>query len=82
MKNEIPVVITGKDCLYISDILNISKVYIKKTSNYLKEIKDKDVQNELSEFMDTLVSSYDELLFFLEEKKWNLKTQHWQTKKC
>jgi len=69
MKNEIPVVITGKDCLYISDILNISKVYIKKTSNYLKEIKDKDVQNELSEFMDTLVSSYDELLFFLEEKK-------------
>lgn len=69
MKNEIPVVITGKDCLYISDILNISKVYIKKTSNYLKEIKDKDVQNELSEFMDTLLSSYDELLFFLEEKK-------------
>ena len=69
MKNEIPVVITGKDCLYISDILNISKVYIKKTSKYLKEIKDKDVQNELSEFMDTLVSSYDELLFFLEEKK-------------
>lgn len=69
MKNEIPVVITGKDCLYISDILNISKVYIKKTSNYLKDIKDKDVQNELSEFMDTLLSSYDELLFFLEEKK-------------
>lgn len=69
MKNEIPVVITEKDCLYISDILNISKVYIKKTSNYLKETKDKDVQNELSEFMDTLLSSYDELLFFLEEKK-------------
>ena len=44
MKNEIPVVITEKDCLYISDILNISKVYIKKTSNYLKETKDKDVQ--------------------------------------
>ena len=68
MKNEIPVVITEKDCLYISDILNISKVYIKKTSNYLKNIKDKDVQTELSEFMDTLLSSYDELLFFLEEK--------------
>ena len=69
MKNEIPVVITEKDRLYISDILNISKVYIKKTSNYLKSTKDKDVQNELSEFMDTLLSSYDELLFFLEEKK-------------
>lgn len=69
MKNEIPVVITEKDCLYISDILNISKVFIKKTSNYLKETKDKDVQNELGEFMDTLLSSYDELLFFLEEKK-------------
>lgn len=69
MKNEIPVVITEKDCLYISDILNISKVYIKKTSNYLNEIKDADVQNELSEFMDTLLSGYDELLFFLEEKK-------------
>ena len=69
MKNEIPVVITEKDCLYISDILNISKVYIKKTSNYLKSVKDKDLQNELSEFIDTLVSSYDELLFFLEEKK-------------
>ena len=71
MKNEIPVVITEKDCLYISDILNISKVYIKKTSNYLKNIKDKDVQNELSEFMDTLLSSYDELLFFLEDKNGN-----------
>ena len=69
MKNEIPVVITEKDCLYISDILNISKVYIKKTSTYLKNIKDKDLQNELSDFMDTLVSGYDELLFFLEEKK-------------
>ena len=68
MKNEIPVVITEKDCLYISDILNISKVYIKKTSNYLKDIKDKDVKNELSEFMDTLLSSYDELLFYMEEK--------------
>lgn len=69
MKNEIPVVITEKDCLYISDILNISKVYIKKTSTYLKNIKDKDLQAELSDFMDTLVSGYDELLFFLEEKK-------------
>ena len=29
MRNEIPVVITEKDCLYISDILNISKVFIK-----------------------------------------------------
>ena len=71
MKNEIPVVITEKDRLYISDILNISKVYIKKTSNYLKSTKDKDVQNELSEFMDTLLSSYDELLFYMEEKKWD-----------
>ena len=69
MKNEIPVVITEKDRLYISDILNISIVYIKKTSNYLKSTKDKDVQNELSEFMDTLLSSYDELLFYMEEKK-------------
>ena len=69
MKNEIPVVITEKDCLYISDILNISKVYIKKTSNYLKNVKDKDLHAELSDFMDTLVSGYDELLFFLEEKK-------------
>ena len=68
MKNEIPVVITEKDCLYISDILNISKVYIKKTSNYLKNIKDKDLHAEVSEFIDTLVSGYDELLFFLEEK--------------
>ena len=51
MKNEIPVVITEKDCLYISDILNISKVYIKKTSTYLKNIKDKDLQNELSDFI-------------------------------
>lgn len=69
MKNEIPVVITEKDCLYISDILNISKVYIKKTSNYLNKIKDKDLQNELSDFKDTLLSGYDELLFFMEEKK-------------
>ena len=69
MKNEIPVVITEKDCLYISDILNISKVYIKKTSNYLNKINDKDLQNELSDFKDTLLSGYDELLFFLEEKK-------------
>ena len=71
MKNEIPVVITEKDCLYISDILNISKVYIKKTSNYLNKINDKDLQNELSDFKDTLLSGYDELLFFMEEKKWN-----------
>ena len=76
MKNEIPVVITEKDCLYISDILNISKVYIKKTSNYLNEIKDSELQNELSEFIDTLVSSYNELLFFLEEKKWDTKILH------
>lgn len=69
MKNEIPVVITEKDCLYISDILNISKVYIKKTSNYLNKINDKDLQNELSDFKDTLLSGYDELLFFMEEKK-------------
>ena len=69
MKNEIPVVITEKDCLYISDILNISKIYIKKTSNYLNKIKDKDLQAELSEFKDTLLSGYDELLFFMEEKK-------------
>ena len=71
MKNEIPVVITEKDCLYISDILNISKVYIKKTSNYLNKINDKDLQNELSDFKDTLLSGYDELLFFMEEKKWD-----------
>lgn len=71
MRNEIPVVITEKDCLYISDILNISKVFIKKTNNYLQNIKDKDVQTELSEFMDTLLSSYDELLFFLEEQNAN-----------
>ena len=71
MKNEIPVVITEKDCLYISDILNISKVFYKKTNNYLQNIKDKDLQNELSEFMDTLLSSYDELLFFLEEQNAN-----------
>ena len=69
MKNEIPVVITEKDCLYISDILNISKVYIKKTSNYLNKTKDKDLQNDLSDFKDTLLSGYDELLFFMEEKK-------------
>ena len=69
MKNEIPVVITEKDCLYISDSLNISKVYIKKTSNYLNKINDKDLQNELSDFKDTLLSGYDELLFFMEEKK-------------
>ena len=69
MKNEIPVVITEKDCLYISDILNLSKIYIKKTSSYLKNIKDKDLQTELSDFMDTLMSGYDELLFYLEEKK-------------
>lgn len=69
MKNEIPVVITEKDCLYISDILNISKIYIKKTTNYLNKIKDKELQNELSEFKDTLLSGYDELLFFMEEKK-------------
>ena len=69
MKNEIPVVITEKDCLYISDILNISKIYIKKTTNYLNRIKDKDLQNELSDFKDTLLSGYDELLFFMEEKK-------------
>jgi hypothetical protein len=69
MNNDIPVVITEKDCLYISDILNISKVYIKKTSNYLNKIKDKDLQNELSDFKDTLLSGYDELLFFMEEKK-------------
>ena len=69
MKNEIPVVITEKDCHYISDILNISKVYIKKTSYYLNKIKDKDLQNELSDFKDTLLSGYDELLFFMEEKK-------------
>lgn len=69
MKNEIPVVITEKDCLYISDILNISKVYIKKTANYLNKTKDKDLQNELSDFKDTLLSGYDELLFFMEEKK-------------
>ena len=61
MKNEIPVVITEKDCLYISDILNISKVYIKKTSNYLNKTKDKDLQNELSDFKDTLLSGYDYL---------------------
>ena len=73
MRNEIPVVITEKDCLYISDILNISKVFIKKTNNYLQNIKDKDVQTELSEFMDTLLSSYDELLFFLEEQNANWK---------
>ena len=71
MKNEIPVVITEKDCLYISDILNISKIYIKKTTNYLNKIKDKELQNELSEFKDTLLSGYDELLFFMEEKKWD-----------
>ena len=71
MKNEITVVITEKDCLYISDILNISKVYIKKTSNYLNKINDKDLQNELSDFKDTLLSGYDELLFFMEEKKWD-----------
>lgn len=69
MKNEIPVVITEKDCLYISDILNISKIYIKKTANYLNKIKDKDLQVELSDFQDTLLSGYDELLFFMEEKK-------------
>ena len=69
MKNEIPVVITEKDCLYISDILNISKIYIKKTTNYFNKIKDKELQNELSEFKDTLLSGYDELLFFMEEKK-------------
>ena len=69
MRNEIPVVITEKDCLYISDILNISKVYIKKTSNYLNKINDKDLQNELSDFKDTLLSGYDELLFFMEDKK-------------
>ena len=69
MRNEIPVVITEKDCLYISDILNISKVYIKKTTNYLNAIKDKDIQSEFSEFLDTLLTSYDELLFFMEEKK-------------
>ena len=69
MRNEIPVVITEKDCLYISDILNISKVYIKKTTNYLSAIKDKDIQSEFSEFLDTLLTSYDELLFFLEDKK-------------
>ena len=69
MKNEIPVVITEKYCLYISDILNISKIYIKKTTNYLNKIKDKELQNELSEFKDTLLSGYDELLFFMEEKK-------------
>ena len=53
MRNEIPVVITEKDCLYISDILNISKVYIKKTTNYLNAIKDKDIQSEFREFLDT-----------------------------
>ena len=41
----------------------------KKTSNYLSEIKDADIQSEFSEFLDTLLTSYDELLFFLEEKK-------------
>lgn len=68
MKNKPQMMITPKDRLYITDILNMANVYAKKCKEYEMNATDKEVVSMINEFHSTLCSHYDELLDLLKEE--------------
>ena len=59
--------LSPKDCLYISDLLNHTSNFIKKTNYYYEIAKEEDVKNLLEDLNILLSAQYDDLLTMFEE---------------
>ena len=59
--------LSPKDCLYISDLLNHTSNFIKKTNYYYEIAKEEDVKNLLEDLNILLSAQYDDLLAMFEE---------------
>lgn len=60
--NKVPEIISGKDLMYIEDMLNWNFTTIKKINCYIDCISDKDVQDTLNNCTEMLKSHYASIL--------------------
>lgn len=67
--NKVPKIIGTKDLSYISDMLNWTFTFCKKTNNYLSCIENDDVYNTISEASNCLKNVYNSLLDIIKEDK-------------
>jgi hypothetical protein len=58
--------LSPKDCLYISDLLNHTSNFIKKTSYYYEIAMEEDVKNLLEDLNILLLTQYDDLVSMYE----------------
>ena len=65
--NEPPKMLSNKDILYISDILNQQYVLVKKLNSYELSIKDKEIQKLIKRTCEMLKNNYNTLLEVLYE---------------
>lgn len=60
--NKSPVMVSSKDIMYITDILNVTHAFAKKFKHYNNEIQDPKILNTVAGFTNQLVNQYNNLL--------------------
>ncbi len=61
-----PEMLTGKDCSYLSDLLETSLTLAKKANSYSNDIEDAQCKKALNKDAKTLVAHYHALLNLLK----------------
>lgn len=59
---EPPVMVSTKDCMYISDILNMSVAIVKKFKHYDSEINDVQIKQLVGNITNQMKNQYSTLL--------------------
>ena len=62
MNKQPPKMFTGKDCLYIADILEATLTFAKKAKFYAKNVQNAKLRREFYNLEKELSSEYDTLL--------------------
>ena len=63
---EVPNIISGKDLLYIKDMMSWNLILNKKIYSYLDLITDEEIKKEIKQVMKMHKTHYEELLGILE----------------
>ena len=67
--NKVPTMISTKDKLYISDILNVTYLFAKKFDHYESMVKDKKIKDLITTSSDMLKKQYSKLMEELNYEK-------------
>ena len=67
--NKPPVMVSTKDSMYITDVLNITHCFIKKFDHYDNEIQDTKIKKLVNNATNELIKQYNSLMEELKHEE-------------